>query len=72
MNNTVKTSDLIEQLGSEFPVEEMEDFEERFKKGEFQGMTREKIISRYHTEAIEKEQYQEHLDTLQAITDSEQ
>lgn len=53
--NSVKLSDLIIEQGDEFQVDLMDDYQDRVKSGEFDGMSNEEIRRTYLYEEIQNE-----------------
>lgn len=65
-------SQQIIDLGDEFPIDAMNDFDERMKSGEFADKTPEQIRAIYLDEAIQAESDAEDAESIRAIEDAEQ
>jgi hypothetical protein len=62
-----KLSDTILEMGEDFQVDAMHDFDERVESGEFKGKSEEEIRSIYYEEALADEQAQEMDDHFREI-----
>lgn len=47
---------VIDEMGEDFAIDAMEDFDDRLKSGEFLNKTAEEIRAIYRKEAIEREE----------------
>lgn len=71
-NEPKPLSQTIIELGDDFQVDAMEDFDERISSGEFADKSPEEIREIYLNEAIHDEQEQDEIDSILATEQAEE